>query len=103
MEQRKEEFVKTLVESCACSREEAVKEVEESIHRLFHWAAYADKYGGNVQVGRETLAKFQDLSRSRMLLVGKFSKYSRLFSIRLDWTVGLPSTARSFSKSADPK
>ncbi|XP_066935468.1 aldehyde dehydrogenase family 16 member A1-like isoform X2 [Clytia hemisphaerica] len=49
LEQRKEEFIKTLVESCACSREDAVKEVEESIHRLFHWAAYADKYGGNVQ------------------------------------------------------
>ena len=50
MELRKEEFVQILITSCGCSRENAVKEVEESIHRLFHWAAYADKYGGNVQV-----------------------------------------------------
>lgn len=50
MELRKEEFIKTLVESCGCSRENAAKEVDETIHRLFHWAAYADKYGGNVQV-----------------------------------------------------
>ena len=56
MEQRKEEFIKTLVESCACAREDAVKEVEESIHRLFHWAAYADKYGGNVQVGKAIIS-----------------------------------------------
>jgi NAD-dependent aldehyde dehydrogenases len=50
MELRKEEFVQILTNSCGCSREDAVKEVDESIHRLFHWAAYADKYGGNVQV-----------------------------------------------------
>ena len=50
MELRKEEFIKTLVESCGSSREDAAKEVDETVHRLFHWAAYADKYGGNVQV-----------------------------------------------------
>ena len=32
------------------SLKEAEKQVEVAIRRLFHWAAYADKYGGNVQV-----------------------------------------------------
>ena len=33
------------------SIEEAKKEVDLSIQRLFYWGAYADKYGGTVQVG----------------------------------------------------
>ena len=62
MELRKEEFIKTLVESCGSSREDAAKEVDETVHRLFHWAAYADKYGGNVQVMITMLLKqFPDL------------------------------------------
>ena len=32
--------------------EEAKKEVDAAIQRLFYWGAYADKYGGTVQVGR---------------------------------------------------
>ena len=32
------------------SMEEAKQEVDLAIQRLFHWGAYADKYGGNVQV-----------------------------------------------------
>ena len=34
-----------------CSQEEASKEVDIAIQRLFYWGAYADKYGGTVQVG----------------------------------------------------
>ena len=33
-----------------CSLEEAKKEVDATIQRLFYWGAYADKYGGTVQV-----------------------------------------------------
>ena len=29
--------------------EQALEEVDCSIRRLFHWGAYADKYGGGVQ------------------------------------------------------
>ena len=32
------------------TEEAGLDEVDLSIKRLFHWAAYADKYGGNVQV-----------------------------------------------------
>ena len=30
--------------------DEAEKEVMVAIQRVFHWAAYTDKYGGSVQV-----------------------------------------------------
>ena len=33
-----------------CSLEEAKREVDTTIQRLFYWGAYADKYGGTVQV-----------------------------------------------------
>ena len=33
----------------------AERELDASIGRLFHWAAYADKYGGEVKVSREDL------------------------------------------------
>jgi len=50
MELRKEEFVQSLLTSLACStREKAETEVDACVQRLFHWAAYADKYGGSVQ------------------------------------------------------
>jgi len=32
------------------TEEAGLHEVDLSIKRLFHWAAYADKYGGTVQV-----------------------------------------------------
>lgn len=49
LELRKDEFTKCLVKSTGCSMEDAEKEVEATLERIFHWAAYADKYGGNVQ------------------------------------------------------
>lgn len=48
-ELRKREFINCLVNSYGCSYEKAEEEVEACIKRLFYWAAYADKYGGNVQ------------------------------------------------------
>ena len=48
---RREEFVQSLITSLACSsRDKAELEVDTCVDRLFHWAAYADKYGGSVQV-----------------------------------------------------
>ncbi len=32
------------------SLDDCKEEVDASIRRLFHWGAYADKYGGQVQV-----------------------------------------------------
>ncbi|XP_065668429.1 aldehyde dehydrogenase family 16 member A1 isoform X1 [Hydra vulgaris] len=49
LELRKEEFIDCLCKSTSCSKDEAQKEVDISLQRLFFWAAYADKYGGNVQ------------------------------------------------------
>ena len=37
------------------SLDDCLKEVDLSIQRLFYWGAYADKYGGLVQVGVVTL------------------------------------------------
>ena len=51
LELRKQEFMNCLVRSTGCSTEDAENEVDTTIQRLFHWAAFADKYGGNVQVG----------------------------------------------------
>lgn len=31
------------------------QEVDQAIQRLFYWGAYADKYGGTVQVSRGTI------------------------------------------------
>jgi len=49
LELRKDEFMKSLMQSTGCTKEEAGKEVDASVGRMFHWAAYADKYGGSVQ------------------------------------------------------
>jgi len=49
LEQRREEFVQHLIEAVGKSQDDATKEVDASITRLFHWASYCDKYGGSVQ------------------------------------------------------
>ena len=50
LEQRRSEFARCLVEMTGVSEEQALQEVDLSIVRLFYWGAYADKFGGNVQV-----------------------------------------------------
>ena len=47
---RKEELANRIADMTGKSIEEGRKEVDLSINRLFHWGAYCDKYGGNVQV-----------------------------------------------------
>jgi len=49
LEVRREEFAALLSAMTGGSIEQGRAEVDASITRLFHWAAYADKYGGNVQ------------------------------------------------------
>jgi len=49
LEVRKKEFSNRLSEMTGESLSEAENEVEASIARLFYWAGYADKYGGEVK------------------------------------------------------
>ena len=53
LELRHDEFSQRLCDMTGCSLEEAKKEVETAIQRLFYWGAYADKFGGTVQVSLE--------------------------------------------------
>ena len=46
---RTDEFAARLSDLTGQSLEEAKSEVELSVRRLFHWASYADKFGGTVQ------------------------------------------------------
>jgi aldehyde dehydrogenase (NAD+) len=47
--QRNDEFVARIIAQTGVSDEDAQKEVDVSISRLFYYAAYADKYGGEVK------------------------------------------------------
>ncbi|XP_077171929.1 aldehyde dehydrogenase family 16 member A1 [Paroedura picta] len=49
LELRRAEVASRLEALTGAGREEALREVDLSIQRLFHWAAYSDKYGGAVQ------------------------------------------------------
>jgi len=46
---RADEFAGRVQSMTECPSEDARTEVDASIERLFHWAAFADKYGGSVQ------------------------------------------------------
>lgn len=50
MELREQELAKRIRSMTGQSTDEAEKEVKVAIQRVFHWAAYADKFGGTVQV-----------------------------------------------------
>ncbi|XP_063608921.1 aldehyde dehydrogenase family 16 member A1-like [Penaeus indicus] len=49
LEQRRQEFVDHLTVLTGKSTTESEKEVDATLARLFHWAAFCDKYGGAVQ------------------------------------------------------
>jgi len=49
LELRKQEFGTRLSELTGTSLAEALLEVDQSVARLFYWAGYADKYGGQVK------------------------------------------------------
>lgn len=50
LELRCDEVAKRIQEMTGCDEASAREEVQLAIQRLFHWGAYADKYGGTVQV-----------------------------------------------------
>ena len=54
LELRHNEFSQRLCDMTGCSLEEAKEEVDTTIQRLFYWGAYADKYGGTVQVSSKS-------------------------------------------------
>uniref|UniRef100_A0A8D0GG21 Aldehyde dehydrogenase domain-containing protein n=1 Tax=Sphenodon punctatus TaxID=8508 RepID=A0A8D0GG21_SPHPU len=49
LELRRVEVASRLAALTGASSEDALHEVDLSVQRLFHWAAYSDKYGGAVQ------------------------------------------------------
>ena len=51
LELRHGEFSQRISDTTGCTLDEARREVDATIQRLFYWGAYADKYGGTVQVG----------------------------------------------------
>ncbi len=49
LELRRSEVASDLCQMTGQSMEDALREVDLSVQRLFYWGAYADKYGGSVQ------------------------------------------------------
>jgi aldehyde dehydrogenase (NAD+) len=49
LELRRDEVAHRIAAMTGQSMEDALKEVDASVERLFYWGAYADKYGGTVQ------------------------------------------------------
>jgi len=47
---RHSEIAQRLTDMTGCSLDDSKAEVDATIERLFHYGAYADKYGGTVQV-----------------------------------------------------
>lgn len=50
LEQRRDEVAQGIAKLTGRDMKSALNEVDLSIQRLFYWGAYADKYGGTVQV-----------------------------------------------------
>lgn len=46
---RADEFAQRLIDMTGCKKAEAAAEVQQSVERLFTYAAWSDKYGGTVQ------------------------------------------------------
>ena len=50
LEVRRAEFIDRIHKLTGCDVKAAETEVDLTLQRLFHWAAYSDKFGGTVQV-----------------------------------------------------
>lgn len=50
LELRRNEFAQRISAMTGCDLSAGLREVDLSIERLYHWSAYADKFGGSVQV-----------------------------------------------------
>ena len=55
MELRQLELAQRISTMTGQSADQAEKEVKVAIQRVFHWAAYTDKYGGTVQVRKNMI------------------------------------------------
>ena len=62
LELRHNEFSQRMCDMTGCSMEEAKNEVDATIQRLFYWGAYADKYGGTVQVSSKGDCHTQEIA-----------------------------------------
>ena len=51
LELRRSEVAARIEAMTGREEQDTLKEVDLAIQRLFYWGAYADKYGGTVQVG----------------------------------------------------
>ena len=56
LEVRRTEFIERIHKLTGCGVKAAETEVDLTLQRLFHWAAYSDKYGGTVQVTHSVLS-----------------------------------------------
>ena len=56
LELRRDEFGNRISQMTGCSLAEGLREVDLSIERLYYWSAYADKFGGTVQVWGKTIS-----------------------------------------------
>ncbi len=68
LELRVDEFAGRIQEETDCSVDAAKQQVNMAVQRLFHWAAFADKYGGSVQVGRTDLKGPVDCSMNLIIV-----------------------------------
>lgn len=72
LEIRRTEVAERLQTMVGCSLDDALNEVDASIDRLFYWGAYADKFGGNVQV---IIFPFSQSSFFQILTTFAFKKF----------------------------
>ena len=67
LEARHSEMAQRISDMTGQPVEATKREVDVAIQRLFYWAAYADKYGGTVQVSPSTRLRLR--KHSQILIV----------------------------------
>ena len=55
LELRRSEVAQRIADMTGRKLDDCIGEVDHAIQRLFYWGAYADKYGGVVQVGSHVI------------------------------------------------
>ena len=77
LEVRRAEFIERIRKLTGCDVLAAEKEVDLTLQRLFHWAAYSDKYGGTVQVMSGFIIPFPLCELVNSIKFDKNSSYSQ--------------------------
>ena len=71
LELRHDEMAQRISAMTGKAIKDAKSEVDLAIQRLFHWGAYADKYGGTIQVQSNSVKDFGLwLCKACLLLIG---------------------------------